>query len=246
MRSPGERGLTLMEVLIAVSLVGLMSIGILMSIRVGLNAMDKTNKRLMANRRVLGAQRILEQQVMGIMPAKAECRVAPDRPGVMMVFFQGEMQSMRFVSSYSIQEAGRGYPRILEFQVIPGENFEGVRLVVNESLYSGPLSTGASCLGPSTDPALGGQVPLFRPIQVGTQSFVLADRLSYCRFAYLESRPAPEIARWTPRWVLSKLPQAIRVEMAPLEEDAAKLQPLSVTLPLHVNRDVLAPYTNTR
>jgi len=40
-------------VLIAVSLVGLMSIGILMSIRVGLNAMDKTNTRLMANRRVL-------------------------------------------------------------------------------------------------------------------------------------------------------------------------------------------------
>ena len=115
MRSSRERGLTLMEVLITVSLVGLMSIGILMSIRVGLNAMDKTNKLLMANRRVLGAQRILEQQVMGIMPAKAECRAAPDRPGAMMIFFQGEMQSMRFVSSYSIQEAGRGYPRILEF-----------------------------------------------------------------------------------------------------------------------------------
>jgi len=61
MRSVRQRGLTLMEVLIAVSLVGLMSIGILMSIRMGLNAMDKTNKRLMANRRLLGAQRILER-----------------------------------------------------------------------------------------------------------------------------------------------------------------------------------------
>lgn len=242
MRSVRQRGLTLMEVLIAVSLVGLMSIGVLMSIRMGLNAMDKTNKRLMANRRVLGAQRILEQQVMGLMPAKADCRSMPDRPGAMMMFFQGETQSMRFVSSYSIQEAGRGYPRILEFQVIPGEDSQGVRLVVNESLYWGPLSTGASCLGASQDPLLGGQVPLFRPIQVGTNSFVLADRLSFCRFLYQEPMPEPVAARWTPRWVRPKLPGAIRVEMAPLEEDAAKIQPLTVTLPLHVNRDVLANY----
>jgi len=232
-----------MEVLIAVSLVGLMSVGILMSIRVGLNSMDKTNKKLMANRRVLGAQRILEQQVMGFMPVKADCRTFPDRPGAMLPFFQGEMQSMRFTSSYSIQEAGRGYPRILEFQVIPGENARGVRLVVNELLYTGPLSTGATCLGTSPDPVLGRQVPIFRPIQAGTQSFVLADRLSYCRFLYQEPLSEPGAVRWTGRWVQARLPQAIRVEMAPLEEDLSRIQPLSVTLPLRVNRDVLASYT---
>lgn len=243
MRSRGEHGVTLMEVLIAVSLVGLMSLGILMSIRVGLNAMDKTNKKLMANRRVLGAQRILEQQLMGLMPVKMDCRAVPDRPGTMLPFFQGEMQSMRFTSSYSIQEAGRGYPRILEFQVVPGENSRGVRLVVNEFLYTGPLSTGATCLGTAPDPVLGRQVPIFRPIQVGTQSFVLADHLSYCRFMYQERLPVPEVARWTGRWVQARLPQAIRVEMAPFEEDLSKIQPLSVTLPLRVNRDVLASYT---
>jgi prepilin-type N-terminal cleavage/methylation domain-containing protein len=242
MRPGREQGLTLMEVLIAVSLVGLMSVGILMSIRVGLNSMEKTNKKLMANRRVLGAQRILEQQVMGFMPVKVDCRTVPDRPGTILPFFQGEMQSMRFTSSYSIQEAARGFPRILEFQVIPGENSGGVRLVVNEILYTGPMSTGAMCVGTSPDPVLGRQVPIFRPIQVGTQSFVLADRLSYCRFTYLEPLPEPETARWTGRWVQARLPKAIRIEMAPLEEDLSKIQPLSVTLPLRVNRDVLASY----
>jgi hypothetical protein len=232
-----------MEVLIAVSLVGLMSVGILMSIRVGLNAMDKTNKKLMANRRVLGAQRILEQQVMGLMPVKADCRTMPDHPGAMIPFFQGENAAMRFTSSYSIQEAGRGHPRILEFQVIPGENSQGVRLVVNEYLYTGPQSTGATCLGVTRDPLVGAQVPVFRPIQAGTESFVLADRLSYCRFLYLEPMPEPAVARWTERWVRPQLPQAIRIEMAPLEEDPSKIQPLTMTLPLHVNRDVLANYT---
>jgi hypothetical protein len=149
---------------------------------------------------------------------------------------------MRFVSSYSIQEAGRGYPRILEFQVIPGENEQGVRLIVNELLYSGPISTGAICLGQTTDSTLGGQITQFRPIQAGTNSFVLADKLSFCRFSYLEQMPEPVLGRWTPRWVRPKLPQAIRVEMAPIEEDSTKIQPLTVTLPLHVNRDVLADY----
>jgi len=237
------RGFTLLEVMVAVSLVGLMSLGILMSIRMGLNAMDKTNKRLAAARRALGAQRILEQQVMGFMPAKVDCRMDPARPGMLMMFFQGESQTMRFVSSYSIQEAGRGYPHILEYQVIPGENSAGVRLVVNEYLYSGPLSTGATCAGAAADPASGAQMPRFRPVEIGTQSFVLADRLSYCRFVYQEPMPDPVMARWVPRWTRPKLPLAIRVEMAPLEEEQAKLQPVTVTLPLHVNRDVLASYT---
>ncbi len=242
MRLRRTSGFTLMEVIVAVSLVGLMSLGILMSIRMGLNAMDKTNKRLAATRRALGAQRILEQQVMGLIPAKADCRMDPARPGTLMMFFEGEPQTMRFVSSYSIQEAGRGYPRILEFQVIPGENSAGVRLVVNEYLYSGPISTGAACLGMASDPASGRQMPRFRPVEIGTQSFVLADRLSYCRFVYEEPMPEPMLARWTPRWTWPKLPLAIRVEMAPLEENQTKIQPVTVTLPLRVNRDVLASY----
>jgi prepilin-type N-terminal cleavage/methylation domain-containing protein len=33
---------------------------------------------------------------------------------------KGEPNSMRFVSTYSLNEASRGYPRILEFTVVPG------------------------------------------------------------------------------------------------------------------------------
>jgi CheY-like chemotaxis protein len=96
-------------------------------------------------------------------------------------FFQGEPQSMRFVSTYSLQEAARGLPRILEFQVIPGEGGRGVRLVVNEQLYSGPAAAGFFCLGP------GGDSFRFRPIEIGPRSFVLADRLSF--YAPYQSDP---------------------------------------------------------
>jgi len=238
MRLRSTAGVTLMELLIAVTLVSLLSVGILFALRVGLNAMEKANTRLMSNRRVLGAQRALEQQIAGLMPVTADCRSAPDAPPVKMPFFQGEPQSMRFVSSFSLEEAGRGYPRIVEFQVIPGEDQQGVRLVVNELLYWGPMSTGMLCLGPS--PALPG--PMFRPIEVGPRSFVLADRLAYCRFSYQELAPPPELRRWVVRWIRPELPAAIRIEMAPLTPDPSKLPLLTMTAPVRVDRDPMTAY----
>ena len=87
--------------------------------------------------------RILAQQLAGFIPVIAEFLPSPDSPaGVKIPFFQGRMQSMRFVSSYSLGEASRGLPQILEFQVIPGEQGNGFRLVVNENVYTGPRSPG--------------------------------------------------------------------------------------------------------
>jgi hypothetical protein len=144
---------------------------------------------------------------------------------------------MRFVSSYSLQEAARGLPQILEFQVIPGEE-RGVRLVVNENLYSGPLSAGAFCLGPGQDPELGVQTQRFIPIVVGPRSFVLADHLAYCRFSYLGTLPNKDVEQWSPAWIpINRWPLGIRIEMASLDTDAGRLKPLTVTAPVHVNRD---------
>jgi len=232
-----------MELMVSVSLLSLLSVGILMAMRVGLNATDKANKRLMANRKATGAQRVLEAEIAGLMPEDTKCVIAPDAPpGPAIPFFQGDPGSMRFVSSYSLQEASRGYPRILEFQVVPGENGEGVRLVVNEQLYTGPLSTGFFCLGVVPDPDLGLPVPRFREIQVGPGSFVLADRLAFCRFLYQELKPPPVMEVWTPHWVKPQWPSAIRIEMGPLATSTAAIKPMTVTAPVHVNKKPFIEY----
>ena len=38
------------------------------------------------------------------------------------------------------RQVSRGFPRILEFEVIPGE--AGQRLIVNELIYPGPINAG--------------------------------------------------------------------------------------------------------
>jgi hypothetical protein len=207
----------------------------LMALHVGVNAMQKSNTRLMDNRRMAGTQRILEQEIAGFIPVMAECVSEGDRPRTRIPFFQGELQSMRFVSSFSLGEGWRGYAQVLEFQVIPGEAGSGVRLVVNEQLYTGPRGAGATCQGYVRDDQLGLMVPLFRPIAVGPRSFVLADRLAFCRFSFREELPIPDRQRWTTRWIAQTWPSAVRIDMAPLEPGATRMQPMSLIAPVHVN-----------
>lgn len=229
-------GVTLMEVLIAVSLLSLLSFGLLTAMRLGLNTTQKANTTLMENRRVAGAQRVLEQELAGFIPVKAICASALGAPPTQIAFFQGEPQAMRLVSTYSLQEAWRGVPRILEFLVISGAEGRGVRLVVNELPYTGPLGAGQLCTGLVIDTSLGINVPQFRPIQAGPQSFVLADKLAFCRFLYLEPGKPPAVEHWRSDWVLPRWPLGVRVEIAPLEDNPARLRPLTITAAIQVRR----------
>lgn len=237
-----ERGVTLIELLIAISMLSLLSVGILMSMRMGLGTLARTRARLIANRKVESVTRIMEAQVAGLMPVYATCNAGPAANGARITFFEGQPQIMRFVSSYSLQEAGRGYPRILEYLVIPGDEGVGVRLVVNEYLYSGPLSTGAFCLGLAYREDLGVALPQFSPATVGTNSFVLADKLARCRFLYRETLPPPMLANWTGEWVRRGWPSGIRIEMEPLDSDPSRLQLSTLTIPLHITRDMDRDY----
>jgi hypothetical protein len=240
MRPQSTAGVTLIELLIAISLVGLLTTGMMYAMRIGLTTMERSNDRLLSNRRVLGVDRIMHQQIGSMMPVKAECRPAPNAPPGAVVFFEGEPQTLRFASSYSLEEGTRGYPRVLEYQVIPGRDGHGVRLVVNESLYSGPQAAGAACVG--TQPAANGPLGRYRPVEVGPASFVLADNLEHCTFAYKEELKDPPFERWLPVWRSARLPAAIRIDLAPLPEVAARLHVMPVTVSLRVTRDPMMRY----
>lgn len=240
-QSNQERGVTLIELLIAITLVSLLATGLLFAMRVGINAMESANRRVMTNRKTLGAHRILEQQVGGFMPVSAQCRAPNGQFGGRMPLFQGMPTVMRFVSSYSLQEASRGIPRILEYFLIPGERGEGVRLVVNETPYTGSIGAGMLCMLGAPDPASGGSIMRFAPPEIRRGTFVLADRLAGCRFSYEETPPPgtpPQVpTRWVPVWRKSgEWPRSIRIEMAPLENDPSRVQPMTFTAPVRITR----------
>jgi hypothetical protein len=204
----------------------------LVALRIGLNSFSKVDTKLMDNRRVAGAQRIVEQELEGMIPVVSGCAKEPVR----MAFFQGQPQIMRLVSTFSLQQAWRGRPQLLEMFVIPGES-RGVRLVVNEVPYTGPEPLAALCLALVPDPVTGLPVPRFAPVVAGPRSFVLADQLAYCRFRYLMQPQDPKLLPvWKESWNRQGWPLAVGIDMAPLEPDPSRLQPISVVAPVHVVR----------
>ena len=102
---PHNRGVTLVELLVSITLLSLLSVGMLMTLRVGLNSMDKANSKLMANRRVASVERIVRSEIENLIPVSALCVPESEQPPETIMYFQGRIESMRFVSAYSLQEA---------------------------------------------------------------------------------------------------------------------------------------------
>lgn len=233
----GRRGMTLIEVLISVTLVSLLAVGMLFAIRTGLQAMEATTRRATQNRRALGAQRILSAEVAGFLPVMARCGGSVvNEGGSNAPFFEGLPQVMRFATTYSLQGASRGAPQVAELFVIPGQNGQGVRLVLNELPYTGPVGAGFLCRPPTPDPVTGQMVLSFAPPTPTPGSFVVADRLASCQFLYLQSNDV-EPDRWVPVWSRQDLwPAAVRIEMLPLEPDSSRVPPMTFTGRFRPNR----------
>jgi prepilin-type N-terminal cleavage/methylation domain-containing protein len=241
-----QAGVTLIELTIAVTLLSVLSVAMLFAMRIGLLTFQKVDAKLMENRRVAGAQRILMDQIEGLMPVVAPCTGMEGGMGPKFSFFQGDSQSLRMVSAYSLQQGWRGQAQILEFAVIPGDKAAGVRLIVNELPFTGPANAGRLCNGFLPDPGLGISVPQFVPVQASASSFVLADKLQFCRLSYLTPNLQDPLLppAWKPSWTLSGWPRGLRIEMAPLQADSSTLQPITMTAPIRLHLSPEIPYVD--
>jgi hypothetical protein len=204
-----EAGVTLVELLIAITLVAALSVGMLMAIRSSLITMDKINGRLESNRRVLGLQQIVSGQIGGVIPIKG-CAL------------QGSPQSLRLVTTYSVDEGARGFPRVVAFSVEQDPE-GGMRLVETESPYSGGCQ--------------GGGAPSAKPL-------ILADNLASARFMYHEpQRPnSAGLGTWVPAWNDPVLPSAVRLETEPLKAMASNLPSLTVNVAIHITKQPTLQY----
>ncbi|MEZ5354526.1 MAG: prepilin-type N-terminal cleavage/methylation domain-containing protein [Bryobacteraceae bacterium] len=129
-RRSDRTGVTLLELIIVITLLSLLTLGMAMTIGRRSIRWTEPADGCFPSRRTVGAQRVLDQQVAGLMPVLFSCSGSA---GTGMLFFDGAPDSMRMVSSFTLEEASRGYPRILEYAAGSGNGLR-VRLVVNESI----------------------------------------------------------------------------------------------------------------
>ena len=222
-----RRGMTLIEVLVAVALMSMLSVGLFTALQIGATSWQTTRERLMLDRRVATANAILHSSFASIVPLMAE--IPPERTiGLrQLLFFQGEPDAMRFVSSYSVTEGVRGGLRIVELRVASAP--KGLRMLLNQLPYLGPLSAGSLVAGRVSDPGFPLGRIIFSPIRAMPASLIIADELAQCTFSYLRRpRRRDEPSAWLPYWHgRDSLPAAIRVSLSPSSREARVL-PVSI------------------
>ncbi len=223
-RRKSQRGFTLIELMIAVVLVAAISTGMLLAMRTALITLQKTENRLQDNRRVVAMQQTLVRQLSSVMPAVGLCGAAR------VPLFTGTAQSLRMVTSYSLADGARGYPQLVDMEVLPDPQ-GGLRLIENEHFYFSPFSSAPFCV----------------PQGFGPQSFEVAKGLAICRMGYREYVPeAPNGGNWLTGWNRPDLPAALRIEMTPLNAEPGRLTLQTVNIPIRVNRLVLGQYDDVQ
>jgi len=208
-RRAKQRGVTLVELLIAITLVAALAVGMLMAIRSSLTTMERINVRLEQNRRVMGIQQIVSRQIGGAIPVTGGCR------------FTGAADSMRFVTSYSVNEGARGFPRVVVFSVAR-DPAGGVQLEEAEYPYTGSGAAGCAGDGPGA---------LATPL-------VLANRLASCTIAYEDPQRFDSSlpGRWVQAWNNPLLPAGVRIDTQPLDGFTSNLPALAVNAKIHITR----------
>ena len=226
-----ETGMTLIEVVVAVTLLGLLSAGLVMSFQMGADAWRNTRDRLTVDRRIATANQILNSALVGMIPIKGETPDGPGARGRRFLFFQGEPHSMRFVTSFSVTEGTRGGLQVIELQVVSSPG--GRRILLNQSPFMGPLALARFVDGFFNDPDLGGTRPRYRPIVPYATSLVIVDELEDCSFRYLERpRGRDPVTTWLPVWTkLNELPEAVAINVLPRIE-GNRLRPVSLSVPV--------------
>lgn len=97
------RGFTLLELLISITMIGLIALVITGAMRLGSRSVDRGEKRIESLERLKNSINIIESQIMSEIPLSYE------EDGNRRYYFQGEKDSVQFATTYSIWGNQKGY-----------------------------------------------------------------------------------------------------------------------------------------
>ncbi len=252
-------GVTLLELLVVITLLGMLSLGLLFSMRISSAAWQRGNARMASDRQVVAAAGLLSAQLANARPrvvrwtppgAKDRSRsqtsaiaLAGGRPApgagfgqVAFAYFEGAPERLRFLTAYSVEARARGGLWLAEYFFIREEG-GACNLLYNEWPFREDSDAAATVSAAGYDPNLGRLRVDFAPPAREQQTRQLYRGLRQCHFEYL-IEPEKGEPYWGAAWQTNNklLPRAVAARFEGRE--AGGIAPVAVvaTVPM---REVL-------
>lgn len=205
-RRAGARGFTLLELLIAITLLGLLMAALFGGLRLGVRVWESSETRLDATARIQVVEDFLRQRLTQILPLAAQRGAPASHP---VPLFQGEPSALRFPGMLP-EHLGAGL-YVMELALSDTDAADDTGDLVLRWQAFEPTDDGAAALGEEVNER------------------VLIERVASLELAYfgaLDPRAEPE---WLPEWpARADLPRLIRIVIRFPADDARRWPELVV------------------
>lgn len=226
-----KAGFTLLELLISMTLMGLLTFAIHYGFRLGLSAYEKGEAHLQLSHQRQTALNLITRQLGSLVPYYSIQRLQEQPVDVLV--FQGTDEGMRFVTTCSSQGLHTDGMLLVEYFLAPSKTDSSKALVANElplpedKFLAEVVFTGLT-KGP--DDIVLAEFAEFKP---ASESIYLIEGLSEAHFRYLEH---PSLEPTTPGFQpLGKkragLPAGVEIQLRFKESSFGK--ELSIVIPFH-------------
>jgi prepilin-type N-terminal cleavage/methylation domain-containing protein len=186
-RSPDQAGFTLFEVLLSITLIGLLMVALLIGLRVANRAWRTGEARLRRVHAEAERNAFVVEQISSLVPYQVTLN-DPNLPGTFIVL-QASATCLRFVSSYSSVFRGRSGLVLAEYGIV-----EASRGNVEVALRETPVGDSGVLFhrviqSIKNDPDTGAPVIIYQPFLVRATDLPLMTGLRDAWFEYLDLHP---------------------------------------------------------
>ena len=214
-------GLTLLELMAATTIAGLVAVAALTSLRIGLRAWEKGQQAVLQLRRVTQVEDILHFQLSNHLLRNIVVE-SPNRRQQMPFFF-AEERRLVFLTSYSALERGRGGIVVADY-FAQRQRDRTWKLWLEERQALGSEQLAGVVVDLLRTPE--GDQPQLRRFDT-ERALLLWEGLRECRFQYRHERPEP--AAWVSSWSLlerREMPAAVALQVDVKEAGWRGLEPV--------------------
>jgi prepilin-type N-terminal cleavage/methylation domain-containing protein len=214
-----ESGFTLLELLIAITLMAMLSVGIWAILSIGIRSWTRGTNAIDINQRHRSMLDMARKQIASIYPLYV-APVSTEPNSAFTLIFQGTQNSFRFVSLNSLQFFNNSGLMFISYEM--SRDAEGNSVLAEKEIrYTGQL--------------------LDESALNNSKSISVFDDLLSCIFEYYDPGDADNPAQWLVEWdgsTLNRLPAAVRMTMIAKDSQGGTLN-RQMIIPLHAQTNLL-------